>query len=68
MKKFFALIVAVCFALSAMAETEFTFTSAADMNQTKDGYTISLAQGSNTQDAPVFKNPYYNILCIVVDF
>lgn len=60
MKKFFALIVAVCFALSAMAETEFTFTSAADMNQTKDGYTISLAQGSNTQNAPVFQNPHYN--------
>ena len=58
MKKFFALIVAVCFALSAMAETEFTFTSKADINQTKDGYTISLAQGSNTQNAPDYKESW----------
>lgn len=60
MKNICTFLAAVCFALSAMAETEFTFTSAADMNQTKDGYTISLAQGSNTQKAPVFQNPYYN--------
>lgn len=48
MKKFFAFIAAVCFAVSAMAETEFTFTSAADMNQTIGDYTVVLAKGSGS--------------------
>ena len=59
MKKFLASIIAVCFALCSWAETEFTFTSASDMNQTKDGITVTIAKGSGS-NAPVFQNPYYN--------
>lgn len=46
MKKLFSVIVSWCFALCASAETEFTFTSAADMDQTKDGITVTIAKGS----------------------
>ena len=46
MKKFFILIVALCWGLSTQAETEFTFTAAADMNQTKDGISVVIAKGS----------------------
>lgn len=59
MKKIFSLIATFCFAISMMAETEFTFTSAADINQTKDDITVVLAQGSNTQNGPAFRNEYY---------
>ena len=45
MKRFFAFIAAFCFAVSAIAETEFTFTKSADMNQTKDGITVVIANG-----------------------
>ena len=58
MKKFFVFLAAVCYALSSVAETEFTFTSASDMNQTKDGITVVLAQGSG-QTAPDYKSSYY---------
>ncbi|MBO4250978.1 MAG: hypothetical protein J5884_06960 [Paludibacteraceae bacterium] len=59
MKKIFSLLTILFFALWAFAETEFTFTSAADLSQTKDGITISLAQGSNTSNGPTFQNPFY---------
>lgn len=60
MKKLYTIFLLVCFALSVYAETEFTFTSSADLNQEKDGITVVLGQGSNTQNAPVFQNPFYN--------
>ena len=47
----------VCFALSAMCETVFTFATAADMNQTKDGITISFAQGDGST-APTVTTDY----------
>ena len=37
----------MCFALGMKAETVFTFTTAADMNQTKDGITVEIAKGSS---------------------
>jgi len=58
MKKFFTFITAVCCALSVAAETEFTFTAASDKSQTKDGFSISLAQGSNPSDGPKFTTIY----------
>ena len=54
MNKLFAIIFAVCVTVGAFAETVFTFTSAADMNQSKDGITIAIAQGSG-QTAPDYK-------------
>ena len=59
MKKLFSILVTVVFALCASAETVFTFTSAEDLSQTKDGISVVLAQGSNTQNGPVYKNEYY---------
>ena len=47
----------MCFALGMMAETVFTFTTASDMNQTKDGITVVLAQG-NGGTAPTLKQDY----------
>lgn len=47
MNKLFAIIFAVCVAVSAFAETVFTFTSAADMNQSKDGITVVIAKGTS---------------------
>ena len=38
----------MCFALGMMAETVFTFTTASDMNQTKDGITVEIAIGSGS--------------------
>lgn len=54
MRRLFAFCFTLCFALFSMAETVFTFTSAADMNQTKDGITINIAQGSGST-APDYK-------------
>ncbi len=58
MKKIFSLLLTLSFAFTAFAETEFTFTSADDMSQDKDGITLTIAQGSGS-NAPVFQNPYY---------
>ena len=58
MKKIFSLLLTLCFAFTAFAETEFTFTSADDMSQDKDGITLTIAQGSGTT-APTFQNPFY---------
>ena len=58
MKKICSLLLTLSFAFTAFAETEFTFTSADDMSQTKDGITLTIAQGSGS-NAPVFQNPYY---------
>lgn len=57
MKKLFGFIITILFAASSMAETVFTFTSAADMNQTKEGITIAIAKGSG-QTAPDYKVSY----------
>lgn len=51
MKKLYTIFLLVCFALSVYAETEFTFTSSADLNQEKDGITVTIAKG-NGQKAP----------------
>ena len=40
----------ICFAICTMAETEFTFTSSADLNQTKDGITMVIAKGSGNSN------------------
>ncbi|MBR6493111.1 MAG: hypothetical protein IKT13_04170 [Paludibacteraceae bacterium] len=45
MKRILSFILFVLAAVCMMAETEFTFTSAADMNQTKDGITVVIAAG-----------------------
>ena len=58
MKKIFSLLSILCVALYANAETVFEFTSAADLNQTKDGISVVLEQGSG-QLPPVYKNEYY---------
>ena len=58
MKKIFSLLSILCIALYANAETVFEFTSAADLNQTKDGISVVLEQGSG-QLPPVYKNEYY---------
>lgn len=55
MKRILSVLVFICFALCAGAETVFEFTSEASMQQTKDGFTVTLAQGANAQNAPVFK-------------
>lgn len=55
MKKFLTLFTAFCFTLSVFAETEFTFASNEDVTQTKNGITVTLAKGSNTQ-APVYSS------------
>ena len=49
MKKMF-LLAALCCAITTFAETEFTFSTDADMNQTKDG--ISLVIAKSTSDNP----------------
>ena len=57
MKKFVALITVISLSLFVWGETVFTFVSAADMNQTKDGITVIIAQGSG-QTAPVLTTDY----------
>lgn len=57
MKKVLGLIIGILFAVSGMAETVFTFSSAADMNQSKDGVTIAIAKGSGST-APDYKVSY----------
>ena len=57
MKKIFGLLVILCFTLGSYAETVFTFTSAADMSQTKDGFSLVIAKG-NGQTAPTVKEDY----------
>lgn len=57
MKKFFSFIVCVFLALSAWAETMFTFTSANDMNQEKDNITVMLKKGAGSND-PRFQTDY----------
>ena len=57
MKRFFAFIAAFCFTASVMAETEFTFTTASDMSQTKDGISMVIAKG-NGGTAPTVITDY----------
>lgn len=56
MKKLFTIFAGLSIALGVMAETEFTFSSAADMNQTKDGITLSIAIGSGETAPTVTKD------------
>ena len=62
MKRLFIIWISAVLVISAGAETVFTCTSDGDKNQTKDGFTITLAQGSNTQNEPVYKpkTEYYD--------
>lgn len=57
MKKLYTILMLICFALSVYAETEFTFTSSADLNQEKDGITVDIAQGSGSK-APILTTDY----------
>ena len=57
MKKIYTTIMMVLCAVHLLAGTEFTFTAAADMNQTKDGITVVIAQG-NGQSAPAVTTDY----------
>ena len=57
MKKIFGLLVILCFTLGSYAETVFTFTSAADMSQTKDGFSLVIAKGEG-QTAPTVTKDY----------
>lgn len=57
MQKIYSTILMVLCAVNLLAGTEFTFTVAADMNQTKDGVTVVLAQG-NGQSEPEVKTDY----------
>lgn len=57
MKKIYTILAVLCLALGAQAGTEFTFTSADDMNQTKDGFTVVIAKGSGN-NAPYFTTDY----------
>lgn len=56
MKKLFSLFAAAVMAVSMMAATTFTYGSSVDP-QTKDGFTITLAQGAG-QNAPKVVNNY----------
>jgi len=55
MKKIFIFCILFCSTLCMWGETVFEFTSDASVQQTKDGFTVKLAQGANTQNGPVFK-------------
>lgn len=57
MNKFFTIIASLFFSLSVTAETQFTFSSAADMNQTKDGISVVIAKGSGST-APTVTTDY----------
>lgn len=57
MKKIFTTVLMVLCTVNLLAGTEFTFTAAADMNQTKDGITVVIAKG-NGQSAPVVTTDY----------
>lgn len=57
MKKIFALVIASFIALSATAETVFTFTSAEDKSQSKDGIMLAIEKG-NGQTAPTVTVDY----------
>ena len=57
MKKFALLLVGICCTLSAMSETEFTFSTSTDMSQTKDGITLTIAKG-NGGTAPTVTKDY----------
>jgi hypothetical protein len=57
MKKIFSFIASLCIALSVYAETEFTFTSSEDLNQTKDGISLVIAKGSGS-NAPLLTTDY----------
>lgn len=57
MKKFVALIAVISLSLFVWGETVFTFVAADDMNQTKDGITVIIAQGSG-QTAPTLTTDY----------
>ena len=52
------LFAALCFAIISQAETVFTFSTSTDINQTKDGITLTMAQGSNSSNAPTVTTDY----------
>lgn len=56
MRKMF-LLAALCCTISALAETEFTFSTNADMNQTKDGISLVIAVGTS-QNTPTVTSDY----------
>ena len=56
MKKIYTTVMMVLCAVNLLAGTEFTFTEAADMNQTKDGFSVVLAKGTGSD--PSAKTDY----------
>ena len=52
------LFAALCFAIISQAETVFIFSTSTDINQTKDGITLTMAQGSNSSNAPTVTTDY----------
>ena len=50
MKKLLGILTVFCVAASAWSETVFTFSAAADMSQTKEGVSLSIAKGSGQNE------------------
>jgi hypothetical protein len=59
MKKIIIFFLTLFAGVALKAETVFTFTSSEDISQSKDGFSIELAQGANKSNGPVFQNPFY---------
>ena len=57
MKKLLGILTVFCVAASAWSETVFTFSDAADMSQTKNGISLSIAKG-NGQNEPKATTDY----------
>ena len=57
MKQFFSFIASVFFALTAWGQTSFTFTSADDVIQEKDGIIVMLDKGTGSND-PRYQTDY----------
>lgn len=57
MKRFHLCLLALGWTIGIMARTEFAFTEESCMSQTKDGFTVTIAQGSS-QNAPRFQLDY----------
>lgn len=56
MRKIFTLLAAVAMSVTGAMATTFTFESDADLTQTKDGYTVTIAKGSGQNDPKWYSN------------
>ena len=57
MKRFPFCLLALCWAIGSMAQTVFTFADENCMSQTKDGFTVTIAQ-AGAQNAPRYQTDY----------